>query len=691
MYIIDESKFKNPDMKYRVNPMVHYNWPGDRRLFMQALKDYGFGGVVTNVNTQNGFCKNPDNIEDFKNLTDQLDSNGLSYWIYDENGYPSGYAGGETLKGHPELEAKGFYMIRRVAYEPRSVSFRIDDETDKIVWAAKYPILTPHMHESFIDDANMTKVAFTETEAQCELAAKEALFIFCVKPAYEGSHCVHNVCSYNRYVNIMEPKAVRRFIDLCYEPIAAAIPDIFKRAGGVFTDEPSLQVEYVRNYETWNYALAPWTDGLFEEFEAEYGFSILPHLPYLFEGNPDKAYAVRVKFYKLVGKLIARAFSGQLADWCESRGGSFSGHYMSEELMWTHVKFYGDFIEVLKAASYPGIDALCCYPEIYNYNTAKYVQMIARKKNTNGMMVELCPFADVETFKKDPVENMTGVVGLLYLGGVRVTHSYFGSNFSEYSPQFANYWGYMNWEQSIQFNEYIGRLGYMLDETPNDCETFIYYGIEDIQAKIKPAYSQITGPEAATTQRSDDIAKMIYEAGHDFYYVDRDDVTAAAASLADGSAVISGCNVKTIIVPPFDVIYDETLEALVRLQDSGVKVLFVDKLPFYGSELQSKTAEYTQHFKPCNMNDVMAHLNVADNRFTADASGAMLIKARYTKNGHEMYFIDNNTRSAVSVLLNHADKKNAMIYNPLDGKIYPVNMGENIEIASFRGVFVMFD
>ena len=690
MRIIDENKFKCPEMKYRVNPMVHYSWPADRQLFMQALKDYGFGGVVTNVNTQNGFCENSENLEDFRKLTDQLDFNGLSYWIYDENGYPSGYAGGETLKGHPELEAKGFYMVRRVAYEPRSVSFAIDDETDKIVWAAKYPILTPHMHESFIDEANMQKVPFTETGVKCELGEKEALFIFCVKPAYEGSHCVHNVCSFARYINIMEPKAVRRFIDLCYEPVAAAIPDVFRRAKGVFTDEPSLQVEYVRNYETWNYALAPWAEGLFEEFEAEYGFPIFPYLPYLFEGRPENAYPIRVKFYKLVGKLIARAFSKQLADWCEARGGVFSGHYMSEELMWTHVKFYGDFMEVVKAASYPGIDVLCCYPEIYNYNTAKYVQMAARKKGANGMMVELCPFADVETFKKDPVENMTGVVGLLYLGGVRVTHSYFGSDFSEYSPQLANYRGYMNRGQSLQFNEYVGRLGYMLDNTPNDCDTFIYYGIEDIQAKIKPAYSQINGPEVTTTQRGDAIAKLIYEAGHDFYYIDKDDVTAAAASLSSGSAVISGCNVRTIIVPPLDVMYDETLEAFARLQKAGVNVLFVDGFPSYGSEPDSKTAEYTRQFRLCSANEVMAYLD-AGARFTAEAGGAMLIKARYIKDGHEMYFVDNNTRSAVSALLNHADKKSAAIYDPSNGTIYPVKMGEKIEIASFRGVFVVFD
>ena len=125
-----------------------------------------------------------------------------------------------------------------------------------------------------------------------------------MKPAYEGSHLTHNVSSHRRYINIMDKQAVKRFIDVAYNPIAERAPEVYKNAEAVFTDEPSLQSDYVAGYETWPYALIPWVEGLPEMFEQEYGHSLLPVLPRLFEAT-EKSYPTRVKFYRLVGKLIA--------------------------------------------------------------------------------------------------------------------------------------------------------------------------------------------------------------------------------------------------------------------------------------------------------------------------------------------------------------------------------------------------
>ena len=172
-----------------------------------------------------------------------------------------------------------------------------------------------------------------------------------MKSAYEGSHCTHNVSSFLRYINVMDKNAVKRFIDIQYEPLAKYIPDVYKRAEAVFTDEPSLQHTYRRDYQTWGYALCPWVEGLFDRFEEEYGYSPLPYLPMLFEGRSGyfhEIYALRVQFYRLVGKLVAEAFTGQISQWVKDHGGIFSGHYIGEENLSQHVEFYGDFIEVIK-------------------------------------------------------------------------------------------------------------------------------------------------------------------------------------------------------------------------------------------------------------------------------------------------------------------------------------------------------
>ena len=68
-------------------------------------------------------------------------------------------------------------------------------------------------------------VAFERETLTCEMDAGEVLYIFCRKSAYEGSHCTHNICSYHRYINILDPAAVKRFLELCYEPVAAVCPE----------------------------------------------------------------------------------------------------------------------------------------------------------------------------------------------------------------------------------------------------------------------------------------------------------------------------------------------------------------------------------------------------------------------------------------------------------------------------------
>ena len=690
----DKTRFLTPDTHYRINPMVH-NWPQERELHMQALRDYGFGGAVTNVPTKNGWVANPENIETFRNIMEDLEQAGLSYWLYDEVGYPSGKGNCVSVEGHPEWEAKGLYMVRRVSYEEhRHISFHIDDETDKIVWAAKYPIITQPIWESDVPWEEMQAVPFEKETLECDLGNKEVLFIFCVKTAFEGSHLTHNAGYFDRYINVMEPEAVKRFIEVAFEPLAAALPEALKKATYVFTDEPSLQVGYARQNETWSYALAPYSEALFTEFEKEYGYSLLPYLPLIFEGRLPEAAPIRIQFYKLVGKLIGRAYSGQLAAWCEAHGCGFSGHYLGEEYMAWHVKDYGDYTEVVRQASYPGIDLLQCYPEGMRYTTPKHGQMVVRKKHSNGMMVELCPFDGVNEFNASPLDNSCAIIGTLFSSGVRKVNSYIPVDYSDYDVRLkpATEGVRMHRKEARYLNEYTGRLAYMLDGLHNDCNTFIYYGLEDMQAKLRPHHSgTIDPPREDIDLTTYPLVKRVYEAGFDFYFADRDDLTEAMETLKNGTPTITGYEVKTIIVPGMDVIHSDTLRALAELQKAGVKVFFHGKMPTVGTDKTMNITACCEPFTLASEEDILAHLSVQENRFTAQADDAVLLKSRYLQDGKEMYFICNNSRQDASVRLHHAEWETATLYNPADGTVEFISLDAPLPIAALRGVFVVFE
>ena len=42
----------------------------------------------------------------------------------------------------------------------------------------------------------------------------------------------------------------------------------------------------------------------------------------------EEGYGIRQRFYRLVGKLTAEAYSAQIQAWCQAHGGIFSGHYL---------------------------------------------------------------------------------------------------------------------------------------------------------------------------------------------------------------------------------------------------------------------------------------------------------------------------------------------------------------------------
>lgn len=670
------AKWNNPEREHRVNTIIH-EWHENRQVQMDAIVDYGFGGVVTNPSHRGSYQDFLRAIPEFANIVAELEERGLGFWLYDEFGYPSGYAGGETLKGHPELEGKGFYMRRFVAYEPRTVRYHLDCESDKIIWAAKYPIDNPVMHESLVRFDAMIPVPFTDTYVEAELGEGEAFFVFCVKSAYEGSQCTHNTCSYSRYINIMDPAAVDRFIELMFEPIEAAVPGVISKAKAIFTDEPSLMVGYSREYEEWPYAIAPWVDGLFEKYEARWGESLLPRLPLLFEGA-DKGGTTRNRFYQLVGEIIAENYSGKLQAWCKAHGGTFSGHYLGEETLYAHVMYYGSYMSVLQKTGYPGLDVLECVPERYSYSTAKHTQMAARKMGAAGTMAEICPFGHIEEFRLAPYENMLGVMGLLYLSGVRVTNSYFTSNWEEFAPdklKGAN--GYMSRAQAREFNGYIGRMSTMLEGLQLQTDVFVYYGFEDASARFVPHHSAHFPADTEVDASCKRITEAMFEHGHDFLYADAEDFIAARET-----GCISGTKVRAVIIPAMDVIDADALDALLHLEKQGVKLFFMERTP---KRCIGSDAKVTAALTASGCDEVLGALDEMETGFRAEG-GSKLMKARFRRDGCTVWMLHNGSREDASVRLTCPECEK---WDPLTGHIEPVAENGMIRIPALQSVFVV--
>jgi len=285
---------------------------------------------------------------------------------------------------------------------------------------------------------------------------------------------------------------------------------------------------------------------------------------------------------------------------------------------------------------------------------------------------------------------MTAVMGLLYLGGVRKTNSYFSADFSAWRDgKFPNAKGYTNQAETVWFNEYVGRLGTMLDGLHNDCDTFIYYPLEDAQAKMKPAYcgSWQNGDRKADAATGG-LSRAVYEAGHDYYYVDRDDLLAAAQAAEEtGVAVISGCAVKNLLLPGVDVMYGDAYDALEILSRAGVNVVFFHEKPRFDALTGGALAANAHPI--AELGDILARLAADDtSAFRGEAVGGTVLRGRFTTaEGKTLYMLANKSRTDAT--LPYSGTADAEIWNPSDGTVTPLTVGETLTVPAMRAVFVV--
>lgn len=649
---------KSSQNKYKINPIIH-GWIDDVDLVLDAVEDFGFGGVVTNVPGKDGFTSNPDNVKTLSVVTEKLRERGLEYWIYDEVGYPSGQANGLTLAGHPELKAKGMYMRKFEAFlTPEKFDYSADETSDGIVYAVKYEMdLTDNVEAKILFDT-ATPIGFDGKTVTIDLNAGEIAYVFIVRDGYEGTHSVHNVSSRKKYINILSEEAVDRFLKVAYDPIYEGNKNIYGGSRAVFTDEPSLMTALARQYETFNYALIPYEKTLFDKFTERYGFDPKPLLPLLYEDTDSRSFDIRQKFYELIGDTVASTYSGKINEYCLAHGTLFSGHYLAEENVYEHVMDYGNYVSVLEKTGYPGMDILQVTPEDFFFTAPKFLQMIARKKGTDGYMVELCPFFNADVFYRNPLENAVGSLGILISYGARKIHTYYSPRLSEYSPELSNYGGSTNREQSRYLNSYVSGLCAALENRKAKFDTFVYYAIEDVQAKFVPTNSGRYERDSVLTAYDSSLRSLC------------DALTRGAEfGIADARDILGGIKGK-IIVPEINYIRADVAE---KLKDYDVT--FIGAYPALLG-----TGKKVNFGKVKTLAEVVTELCAGGGDLELP-DGCL----RQTYEGAVAVY--NNNRETVRVTA----LKPAVVFDPDNGTETAVGAGEKIAVRSYRAVIVYED
>ncbi len=316
--------FRTPPAGFRSAPLWVWN---DRmteeeiRTELADFKDRGIGGVF--IHPRPGLIT-PYLSDEWLSLcrtaVETGKSLGLKVWLYDENSYPSGFAGGHVPAAMPDAVRSGLRLTRSQG-PPKSFAappFLVLRET-----LSGFEDMTGKVRPGSADQARYYVFDIVRQEPS---------------PWFGGF----------TYVDLMRKDVTDKFLDVTLNAYKRTFgADFGTTVPGVFQDEAEIappgggQVNY--------------TPALFQAFQKKWGYDLRASLPSLFDEIGDWR-RVRHNYYSTLLDLFIENWAKPYYAYCADNNLSFTGHYWDHE--WPNPESSPDNLAMAAYAHMPGIDIL---------------------------------------------------------------------------------------------------------------------------------------------------------------------------------------------------------------------------------------------------------------------------------------------------------------------------------------------
>ena len=591
------SSFASPSVEYRGKPF--WSWNGELRgeeLVRQAhvMKEMGLGGYF--MHSRAGLITEYLGDEWFdliNEVADAAEEDGMEAWLYDEDRWPSGSAGGKVTVD-PQYRMKSLYV-----YE--SAPDKVDwNEESFALYVAKLDGLNLYTYKE-LDTSSVAccKCAQRAVKAAIEELAEAAAnepgewkaLRFAIVPDAPNSN-------YNgtTYIDTMSRKATDKFIEMTHEEYAKRCGDRLGRSiKGIFTDEPHRGhcFDNRREHDGVMSCATAWTDDIFEEFETRYGFACRPILPELFyRKNGEIVAPVKLHYIDLANALFLERFAKPLNDWCNDHGIQFTGHVLHEDSLMNQTVPNGSLMRFYEYMGYPGVDVLTEHNRCYWI--VKQLASAARQLGKKWLLSELygCTGWQFDFKAHKAVGDWQALFGI----NLRCQHlSWYtmeGESKRDYpasilhqSPWYKDY---------SKVEDYFARMGLVLSEGAPACDVLLLNPIESVWCQAYAGWAQWisnVSPDVAPYERR--YAQLFhYLTDHqiDFDYGEEEMMSRmASVDTVDGTPVlrVGQATYKTVIVSNMLTIRPTTLALLKEFMAKGGKVIFCGDAPAYVNAIAS--------------------------------------------------------------------------------------------------------
>ncbi len=371
---LDKELFKNPTAEYRGAPFWAWNCELEEDELLrqiECLKEMGMGGF--HMHTRSGMATtylNDEFMQLVKSCVAKAKKEDMLAWLYDEDRWPSGAAGG--------------YVTKEPKYRQRNLLFTVNKRDDALSKNEAVKKGAPYFVGAY--DIHLDNNGFMTSYKLLkdgEIASGKCRYAYVVSEEPTGWF------NGEAYLDTLNPEAVNKFIEITHETYKKEVGEEFgKTIPAMFTDEPHFAKKETLSFaESDADVRLPWTPDFEETYFESYKISIVEHLPELFWDTADgKASKVRYYFHDHVCERFTAAYSDQYGKWCRENGIYMTGHMWEENTLRRQTAAIGEAMRAYRNYGIPGIDMLCNFRE---YDTVKQAQSATRQFGYEGVLSEL--------------------------------------------------------------------------------------------------------------------------------------------------------------------------------------------------------------------------------------------------------------------------------------------------------------
>lgn len=548
--------FSSPGCEFRGKPFWAWNGklrPEELRRQLRVMKQMGLGGGFMHSRVGLGTAYLSDEwFECVHACIDECKKLNMEAWLYDEDRWPSGAAGGLVTR-NPKFRMHRLVMARH----KRGSALKWGDTT-LAAFTAK------------IIDGVASEIKRLKKGSKPRSLA-DGVCILEFRNEAEAPSSWYNGYT---YLDTMDREAVGEFIRVTHETYRRECGEDFgKTIPGIFTDEPNY------GHGGWgadHLPSQPWTRSFRKTFRDRYNYDIVAHLPELFFDIEGRDFhKARYDFFDCATHLFVDAFSRQIGEWCDANGLEHTGHALMEDTLSSQKGAIGSAMRFYEYMQAPGMDLLTEKWRIYD--VAKQVSSVARQFDRKWRLTETygCTGWDFPLAGHKALGDWQVALGI----NLRCQHLSWYTMAGEAKRDYpAGIFDHSPWWEAYhKVEDYFARVLSVMTRGQEVRDLLVIHPIES-------GWAVENSRAGEYDQMLIDLRDTLLRANIDFDYGDEDIMArhSRVRRTTNGPRLRVGkAEYTTVLVPPLLTIRGTTLTLLERFCKAGGRVVFAGPVPAY--------------------------------------------------------------------------------------------------------------